>query len=80
MEKILNIEEFFAQHIQKGVNNTHSNYLDTALKFNKVITTARICRLVYIFQNFYYLSISKLNIGALKNLAILDALKKISNH
>jgi hypothetical protein len=35
MEKILNIEEFFEQHIQKGVNNTHSNYLDTALKFNK---------------------------------------------
>ena len=34
MEKILNIEEFFEQHIQKGINNTHSNYLDVALKFN----------------------------------------------
>jgi ketosteroid isomerase-like protein len=28
-------EEFFEQHIQRGVNNTHTNYLNTAIEFAK---------------------------------------------
>jgi hypothetical protein len=39
MKNILTIEEFFEQHIQKGVNNTHSNYLNIAIEFTKLHIT-----------------------------------------
>lgn len=36
MSKIPTVEEFFEQHIQRGANNTHSNYLNTAIEFAKL--------------------------------------------
>ena len=39
MSKIPTAEEFFEQHIQRGVNNTHSNYLNTAIEFAKLHVT-----------------------------------------
>jgi hypothetical protein len=33
MSKIPTAEEFFEQSIQRGVNNTHTNYLKTAIDF-----------------------------------------------
>ena len=29
-------EDFFELHIQRGVNNTHSKYLEVAIKFTKL--------------------------------------------
>ena len=42
MDKMSTAEEFFEQHIQKGVNNTHSNYLKTAKKFAKLHVEAAL--------------------------------------
>ena len=42
MSKIPTAEEFFEQHIQRGVNNTHSNYLNTAIEFAKIHVEAAL--------------------------------------
>jgi hypothetical protein len=42
MEKIPTAEEFFEQHIQRGVNNTHTNYLNTAIEFAKLHREAQL--------------------------------------
>ena len=42
MSKIPTVEEFFEQHIQRGVNNTHSNYLNTAIEFAKLHVEAAL--------------------------------------
>jgi hypothetical protein len=42
MEKIPTAEEFFEQYIQRGVNNTHTNYLNTAIEFAKMHVEAAL--------------------------------------
>ena len=42
MEKIPTAEEFFEQYIQRGVNNTHTNYLNTAIEFAKLHVEAAL--------------------------------------
>ena len=42
MKPLPTAEEFFEQHIQRGVNNTHSNYLNTAIEFAKLHVEAAL--------------------------------------
>jgi hypothetical protein len=35
-------EEFFEQHIQRGVNNTHTMYLNTAIEFARLHVKAAL--------------------------------------
>jgi hypothetical protein len=44
--KIPTAEEFFEQHIQRGVNNTHSEYINTAIKFAKLHVKSAIAECI----------------------------------
>lgn len=46
MIKIPTVEEFFEQHIQRGVNNTHTNYLNVAKEFAKFHVKAATYRII----------------------------------
>jgi hypothetical protein len=42
MKNIPTAEDFFEQHLQRGVNNTHSNYLEAAKEFAKLHVEAAL--------------------------------------